>query len=56
VGLIPGIVSLFVINVQLTEDVQMGSPIPPYLKVTLGDGTIINSNTVRIAVANADAP
>src|SRR5665213_309500 len=56
VGLTPGIVSLFVVNVQLTSDVQTGSSIPLYLKVTLSDGTVVSSNTVRIAVASANAP
>ena len=56
VGLTPGIVSLFVVNVQLTSDVQTGSSIPLYLRVTLNDGTVVNSNTVRIAVASSPAP
>ena len=53
-GLTPGIVSLFVVNVQLTSDVQTGSSIPVYLKVTLSDGSVVSSNTVRIAVAARD--
>ena len=56
VGLTPGVVSLFVVNVQLTNDVQTGSSIPLYLKVTLSDGIVVNSNTVRIAVASSPAP
>ncbi len=56
VGLTPGIVSLFVVNVQLTSDVQTGPSIPLYLKVSLSNGTVVSSNTVRIAVANADPP
>ncbi|HZL50606.1 MAG TPA: hypothetical protein VFC37_06610 [Terracidiphilus sp.] len=40
----------------MTSDVQTGSPIPLYFKVTLSDGTVVNSNTVRVAVASANAP
>ena len=44
------------VNVQLTSDVQTGSSIPLYLKVSLSNGTVVSSNTVRIAVASAAAP
>jgi uncharacterized protein (TIGR03437 family) len=53
-GLTPGGISLFVVNVQLTSAVPTGSSIPIYLNVTLSDGTVISTNTVRIAIANAD--
>jgi uncharacterized protein (TIGR03437 family) len=53
VGLTPGVVSLFVVNVQLTSDVQTGTSVPLYLGVTRSDGTVIKSNTVRIAVASS---
>ncbi|MBZ5676585.1 MAG: hypothetical protein LAP61_20295 [Acidobacteriia bacterium] len=56
VGLTPGIVSLFVVNVQLTNDVQTGASVPLYLGVTLNDGTVVKSNTVRIAVTNSLVP
>jgi len=54
-GLTPGMVSLFVVNVQLTDDVPTGPSIPLYLNVTLSDGTVVSTNTVRIAVVSADS-
>jgi len=53
VGLTPGIVSLFVVNVQLTSDVQTGTSVPLYLGVTRNDGTVIKSNTVRIDIVGS---
>jgi uncharacterized protein (TIGR03437 family) len=54
VGLTPGTVSLFVVNARLTDDVPTGPSVPLYLNVTLSDGTVVRSNTVRIAVASAN--
>ena len=56
VGLTPGAVSLFVVSVRLTDDVPTGSSVPLSLNVTLSDGTVVSSNTVKIAIANADVP
>jgi uncharacterized protein (TIGR03437 family) len=50
VGLSPSAVSLFVINAQLRAEVPKGPSVPVYLKVKLSDGTVVRSNTVRIAI------
>jgi uncharacterized protein (TIGR03437 family) len=54
VGLTPGMVSRFVVNVRLTDDVPTGPSVPLYLNVTLSDGTVVSSNMVKIAIASAD--
>jgi uncharacterized protein (TIGR03437 family) len=52
-GLAPGTVGLYEVNAQVPVDAPQGSDVPLYLKITLPDGTIIRSNTVTIAVADA---
>jgi uncharacterized protein (TIGR03437 family) len=53
-GLAPGAAGLYQVNVQLTPDVPVGDSIPMYVKVTLSDGTVVQSNTVNIAIQAAD--
>jgi uncharacterized protein (TIGR03437 family) len=49
-GLTPGTVGLYQVNARLPDDAQAGSAVPLYLKVILSDGTIIQSNTVTMAI------
>ena len=53
-GLAPGEAGLYQVNVQLTTDVPVGDSIPIYVKVTLKDGTLKQSNSVNVAIQAAD--
>jgi uncharacterized protein (TIGR03437 family) len=55
-GLAPGAAGLYQVNVQLTADVPIGDSIPIYLKVTISDGTVLQTNPVNIAIQQADSP
>ncbi len=55
-GLAPGLAGLYQVNVQLTTDVPIGDSIPMYVNVTLSDGTVVQTNSVNIAIQAADAP
>ena len=53
-GLAPGLAGLYQVNVQLSEEVATGESVPVYVRVILGDGTILTSNTVTVAIQAAD--
>ena len=53
-GLAPGLAGLYQVNVQLTTDVPIGDSIPMYVSVTLSDGTVVQTNSVNIAIQAAD--
>jgi uncharacterized protein (TIGR03437 family) len=49
-GLAPGLAGVYQVNVQLPQDVASGDSVPVLVKVILGDGTTLKSNTVTIAI------
>ena len=49
-GLAPGTTGVFQINAQLPQGVPAGSAVPLYIRVILMDGTVLESNTVTLAV------
>jgi len=54
-SLAPGQVGLYQVNVQLTSDVPIGDSVSVYVKVVLGNGTVVKSNTVTVAVQDSDS-
>jgi uncharacterized protein (TIGR03437 family) len=50
VGLSPGSVSLFQINVRVPENVIVGPKTPVLVKVILVDGTVLTANPITIAI------
>ena len=50
-GLAPGTAGLFQVNAQLPDSVPAGPAVPMYIKVTLADGTVVESNKVTVAIA-----
>jgi uncharacterized protein (TIGR03437 family) len=52
-GLAPGLTGVYQINVQLLQGITIGDTVPVYVSVTLSDGTVINSNTVTVAIQNS---
>jgi uncharacterized protein (TIGR03437 family) len=52
-GLAPGTVGLYQVNAQVPLETPAGPAVPLYLKATLPDGTIVRSNIVTVAVADA---
>ncbi len=54
-GLAPGTVGLYQVNVQVPAQTSASAAVPLYLKMTLPDGTVVQSNTVTVAVADAAA-
>jgi uncharacterized protein (TIGR03437 family) len=49
-GLAPGAAGLYQVNLQLPARVSVGDSVSLYIKVTLADGTELQSNTVEIAL------
>jgi uncharacterized protein (TIGR03437 family) len=49
-GLAPGAAGLYQVNLQLPARVSVGGSVSLYIKVTLADGTELQSNTVEIAL------
>lgn len=49
-GLTPGAAGLYQVNIRLSADLPIGDAIPVYLKVTLGDGTVLKSNSVNVSI------
>jgi uncharacterized protein (TIGR03437 family) len=49
-GLAPGTAGLFQVNLRLPNGVTAGPAVPLYLKVTLPDGGVVESNRVTVAV------
>jgi uncharacterized protein (TIGR03437 family) len=49
-GLAAGTVGLYQINAKVPGEAPAGSAVPLYLKMTLADGTILQSNTVTMAI------
>jgi uncharacterized protein (TIGR03437 family) len=49
-GLAAGTAGLYQVNIRSSEDAPIGDEIPVYVKVTLGDGTVFQSNSVNIAI------
>ena len=41
---------LYEVNVRLSTEVSIGDSIPVYLKITLSDGTVMQSNSVNVAI------
>lgn len=54
-GLTLGTAGLYQVNLRLPDQVSIGDTIPVFIKVTLGDGTVFQSNTVAIAVQASSA-
>jgi len=54
-GLAPGTTGSFQINAQLPHGVPVGPAIPLYIRVTLSDGTVVESNTVTLAVDGGES-
>jgi len=52
VGLAPGTPGLSQIDFQLPQSAPAGPAVPLYLKVILGDGTVVESNEATVAIAN----
>jgi uncharacterized protein (TIGR03437 family) len=52
-GLAPGFAGLYQVNVQLTSAVPIGDSVPMYVQITLSDHTVVQSNTVNIAIQAA---
>jgi uncharacterized protein (TIGR03437 family) len=50
VGLAPGAVGLYQINVAVPNNSQTGPAVPVQIEVTLDDGSIVKSNTVTVAI------
>jgi uncharacterized protein (TIGR03437 family) len=51
-GLAPGMAGVFQVNVWLPPNVPAASAVPLHLEVILQDGTVVESNTVALAVDN----
>jgi uncharacterized protein (TIGR03437 family) len=49
-GLAPGAAGLYQVNLHLPGQVSTGESVPVYIKVTLADGTVLQSNMVEIAL------
>jgi uncharacterized protein (TIGR03437 family) len=49
-GLAPGAAGLYQVNLYLPGRVSIGGSVPLYIKVTLEDGTVLQSNSVEIAL------
>jgi uncharacterized protein (TIGR03437 family) len=49
-GLAPGTVGLYQVNLQIPPETPAGPAVPLYLKMTLPDGTVVQSNTVTVAI------
>jgi uncharacterized protein (TIGR03437 family) len=52
-GLAPTLVGTYQVNVQLPANMVTGTAVPVYLRITLSDGTVVQSNTVTMAVDEA---
>lgn len=52
-GLAPGTVGVFQINAQLPQNVPVGPAVPLHIEVILPDGTVVESNEVRLAIKAA---
>jgi uncharacterized protein (TIGR03437 family) len=52
-GLAPTLVGTYQVNVQVPENMVTGTAVPVYLQITLSDGTVVQSNTVTMAVDEA---
>jgi uncharacterized protein (TIGR03437 family) len=52
-GLAPTMVGTYQVNVQLPANMVTGTAVPVYLRITLSDGTVAQSNTVTMAVDEA---
>jgi uncharacterized protein (TIGR03437 family) len=55
-GLAPGAAGLYQVNLHLPGNVSTGDSLPLYLKVTLADGTVLQSNSVEIALHASSLP
>jgi uncharacterized protein (TIGR03437 family) len=53
-GLAPGAVGLYQINVMIPIDSPAGDSIPLSTRVYLADGSVVDSNTVTIAIASSE--
>ncbi len=51
-GLAPGTVGVYQVNALVPTEAAAGTAIPLYLKATLADGSIVQSNTVTVAIGN----
>jgi uncharacterized protein (TIGR03437 family) len=49
-GLAPGTIGIYQINVPVTTEVPIGLAVPLRVEVTLGDGSILSSNEVTVAI------
>ena len=52
-GLTPGTVGLYQVKALVPAETPAGAAVPLYLKVTMPDGSIVRSNTVTVAIADA---
>jgi uncharacterized protein (TIGR03437 family) len=52
-GLAPGTVGVYKVNAQVPTETAAGPAVPLYLKITLSDGTIVQSNVVTVAIGDA---
>jgi uncharacterized protein (TIGR03437 family) len=50
VGLAPGAAGVFQVDAQLPSGVLAGPSVPLYIKVTLSDGTVVESNQATVAI------
>ena len=54
-ALAPGMPGLFQVNAQLPQETPLGSAIPLFLRVTLSDGTVIESNSTTLAAESVES-
>jgi uncharacterized protein (TIGR03437 family) len=52
-GLAPGAIGIYQINVPVTIEVPVGLAVPLRVEVTLGDGSVLTSNEVTVAIEEA---
>jgi uncharacterized protein (TIGR03437 family) len=52
-GLAPGAIGIYQINVPVTTEVPVGLAVPLRVEVTLGDGSVLTSNEVTVAIEEA---